>query len=564
MADWIPLTRVALRGPSARPVARRGQEVLPHERFSADVERWAQAFSAVGGDRVAIYFADSYEFGCALFGAWHAGKTPLLPGDTQPQTLQRLLPQVAACAGELPGALAPAARAPQATLRELDPQATRLVIYTSGSSGEPLAISKRLDQLDAEVRHQEAVFGARLDAQGPVVIHSTVSHQHIYGLLFLTLWPLAAGRCVSTAKLEYPEQMAAHLAQGSCVLVSSPAHLRRLPASLDWAGARGHLRAVFSSGGPLPPESSQAAHELLGQSPIEVYGSSETGGVAWRQRAFDGDAWTPLPGVRWRLEEGTLHVSSPHLESDDWWETSDLAQALPDGRFTLQGRVDRIVKIEEKRVSLAAMEKALRDTGLVAEARTLALRNDDAARLAVVAVPTPEGWAALHEAGKRAFNERLRAELLRGFERVVLPRRFRYVRELPVNSQGKSTEALLGALFQSEMPSVNWREQGPRAAVAEAEIVPELRVLEGHFPGAPVLPGVAQLHWAIVLGRQAFALPRRFLRAEQLKFQMPIQPPLRVEIALEWQEERSALGFRFVSPLGTHSSGRIVFGSGDA
>ena len=402
-----------------------------------------------------------------------------------------------------------------------------------------------------------------MDAQGPVLIHSTVSHQHIYGLLFLTLWPLAAGRCVSTAKLEYPEQMAARLAQGSCVLVSSPAHLRRLPASLDWTGVREHLRAVFSSGGPLPPESSQAAHELWGQSPIEVYGSSETGGVAWRQRAFDGDAWTPLPGVHWRLEEGTLHVRSPHLESGDWWETSDLAHALSDGRFTLQGRVDRIVKIEEKRVSLAAMEKALRDTDLVAEARTLVLRNEDAARLAVVAVPTPEGWTLLREAGKRAFNDRLRAELLRGFERVVLPRRFRYVRELPVNSQGKSTEALLGALFQSEMPSVRWREQGPGKAVAEAEIVPELRVLEGHFPGAPVLPGVAQLHWAILLGQQAFVLPGRFLRAEQLKFQMPIQPPLQVEIALEWQEERSALGFRFVSPLGTHSSGRIIFGSGD-
>ena len=544
-------------------MARRGQEVLRHERFSADVERWAQTFSAVAGERVAIYFNDSYEFGCALFGAWHAGKIPMLPGDTQPQTLERLLPQVAACAGELPGALVSAAHGPQTPLRELDPQAARLVIYTSGSSGEPLAISKRLDQLDSEVRHQEVVFGARLDAQGPVLIHSTVSHQHIYGLLFLSLWPLAAGRCVSTAKLEYPEQMAAQLAQCSCVLVSSPAHLRRLPASLDWSGVREHLRAVFSSGGPLPPESSQAANDLWGQSPIEVYGSSETGGVAWRQRAFDGDAWTPLPGVQWRLEEGTLLVRSPHLESDDWWETSDLARALPDGRFTLQGRVDRIVKIEGKRVSLAAMEKALRDTGLVAEARTLSSRNEDAARLAVVAVPTPEGWAVLREVGKRAFNERLRAELLRGFERVVLPRRFRYVRELPVNSQGKSTEALLGALFQSEMPSVKWREQGDKAAVAEAEIVPQLRVLDGHFPGAPVLPGVAQLHWAILLGQQAFALPGRFLRAEQLKFQMPIQPPLRVDIALEWQEERGALGFRFVSPLGTHSSGRIIFGSGD-
>ena len=59
--------------------------------------------------------------------------------------------------------------------------------------------------------------------------------------------------------------------------------------------ARTQVRAIFSSGGPLLPESSQQAHALLGQSPTEVYGSSETGGVAWRQRARDGDAWTARP-----------------------------------------------------------------------------------------------------------------------------------------------------------------------------------------------------------------------------------------------------------------------------
>ncbi|TFZ00394.1 hypothetical protein EZ313_18180 [Ramlibacter henchirensis] len=559
MADWIPLARVALPGASNRPVALRGGVVLDHGRFAADVARWREAFSRVGGEKVALHFADSYDFGCALFGAWHAGKVPVLPGDAQPDTLERLLPQVAACAGELPGAIVPPATGRPGDLQELDPHAARLLIYTSGSSGKPLAIPKRLAQLDAEVRHQEAVFGARLDAEGPVVIHATVSHQHIYGLLFLTIWPLAAGRCVSAEKLEYPEQLAARLAQGSCVLVSSPAHLRRIPESLDWSGARSHLRAVFSSGGPLPPESSQGAHELWGQSPIEVYGSSETGGVAWRQRAYDGDAWTPLPGVHWRLEEGTLHVRSAHLENDDWWETSDVAKALPDGRFVLKGRVDRIVKVEEKRVSLPAMEKALQAGGLIAEAKVLPLEDRGATRLAVVAVPTSAGWDALRTQGKREFNEQLRSDLLRGFERVVLPRRFRFVRELPVNTQGKSTEALLSALFQPDLPSVQWRVQGPQAAVATLDIVPQLRVLDGHFPGAPVLPGVAQLHWAAVLGRQSFPLPGRFVRAEQLKFQMPIVPPLQLDLSLEWDAQRQCMNFSYTSALGTHSCGRLVF-----
>jgi len=153
----------------------------------------------------------------------------------------------------------------------------------------------------------------------------------------------------------------------------------------------------------------------------------------------------------------------------------------------------------------------------------------------------------------------LRAHLLQGFERVVLPRRFRYVREMPVNSQGKATEALLSALFQPELPPAQWRERrAPQAAVI-LDIVPQLRVFDGHFPGAPVLPGVVQLDWAIEFARQAFALPKRFLRAEQLKFTHPVLPPLQLELALEWNDTARQLQFKFTSQRGQHSSGRLVF-----
>src|SRR5690606_9549520 len=145
--------------------------------------------------------------------------------DAQLATLQRLLPQVDACAGALPGALQ-AAAAPAQPLRELDVHATRAVIYTSGSSGQPLAIPKRLAQLQVEVEHLQAVFGERIASAGEPLVLSTVSHQHIYGLLFLTLWPLAAGRPVAVERLAWPEQMAQRLARRPCVLVSSPAHLR--------------------------------------------------------------------------------------------------------------------------------------------------------------------------------------------------------------------------------------------------------------------------------------------------------------------------------------------------
>ena len=562
MSEWLALTEVAARtGLDDRPVAWRRGELVRRAQFLADVARWQAAFAARPGQRVALHFDDGYEFAAALYGAWHAGKQVFLPGDTQPATLQRLVPQVDACAGSLPGALQPAASAqgPQADWPPLDPRATRLVVYTSGSSGEPVAIHKQLAQLDAEIHTQQAVFGARVDADGPACVHATVSHQHIYGLLFYTLWPLAAGRPFVAERIVYPEEMAARLGGRPTVLVTSPAHLKRLPDTLDWRAAREGLRAVFSSGGPLPPEASADALALMGHSPVEVFGSSETGGIAWRQRAVHGDGWNPLPGVEWRIEDELLEVRSPHMADDAWWRTADRVRPLDSGGFALLGRSDRIVKIEEKRVSLTAMEAALAACDEVAEARAVLLTNPDHQRLGMVVVPSAGGWQLLRERGKRALNERLRSALLRSVERIALPRHWRYVPALPVNPQGKSTEALLSVLFRPSMPAVAWQRREPREAEALLDITPDLLVFDGHFEQAAILPGVAQLDWAVELAKGCFALPPKFARADALKFQKPVLPGTALRLALQWNGETGVLAFQYTSDAGAHASGRIVF-----
>jgi hypothetical protein len=70
-----------------------------------------------------------------------------------------------------------------------------------------------------------------------------------------------------------------------------------------------------------------------------------------------------------------------------------------------------------------------------------------------------------------------------------------------------------------------------------------------------------QLDWAIEFARQVFALPPRFLRAEQLKFSQPVLPPLQLELALDWSAGDGQLSFRYSSQQGAHSTGRVVFGA---
>ena len=353
--EFIPLGELLSRGRSAGyPVADGGPEgAKSWDDLIRGVSGWKAAFAARGESRFVVHHEDSWTFACALLGAWAAGKHAAVPGDALPATLDALaLPRVPAplnVAPSMPGGL---------ELERAIPGGA-LTVYTSGSTGKPAAFAKSFAQLSSEIETLENTFGGGL---GPAAILSTVSHQHIYGLLFKVLWPLCAGRVIHVPTLFYPEEILAAVRRtNSAVLISSPAHLKRLPEALDWAAVLDRWRAVFSSGGPLSFEGAQKTLRLFGRAPIEVYGSSETGGIAWRERlAAENTPWRSVPGVSLELEAGSgaLRVRSPHLPDDGWFTTSDRARTTRDG-FELLGRIDRIVKVEEKRVSLAAVEDAL-------------------------------------------------------------------------------------------------------------------------------------------------------------------------------------------------------------
>ena len=560
MSEWLSLREIALAPVRNRIVAVSPQADIDHAAFHRRVIAWNTAFAARAEGDWALYDEDIVEFAAALFGAWHAGKRVFLLGDALPATLQSVAAHAQGFAGGgMPASASPlhAAQPGSETreLRPLDPQTTRLVVFTSGSTGAPQAIDKRMQQLESEVEALQQAFGAGLD---DAVVHGTVSHQHIYGLLFRVLWPLAAGRPIAPRSFFHEEFIAAAAASPAPVLfVSSPAHLKRMPENLDWSELHGKLRAVFSSGGALPEDAALAAQRLLGIAPTEIFGSSETGGIAWRRWDSKPPTWRALPGVQWRLDGDVLEVDSLHLPTAGWWRTPDRAEAEGAG-FRLLGRADRIVKIEERRVSLDALERALAAHPWVGDVRVLAL---DGARkeLAAVAVLTQAGVHELQESGRQGLAKLLGAALADGFDAVTRPRRWRFVDALPQDAQGKTTQAALEVLFRPAHPQPRWLKRDADAAELEIELDPQLLVFDGHFPQVAILPGVAQTDWAIRFAREAFPLPSRFLRLEALKFQQVARPGQTLRLQLEWNGERATLAFRYVSALGVHAGGRAVF-----
>ena len=578
---------LAARGPDAIIGWRAGEPVRGAD-FMQRVRAWSALLRRRRGRDFALYLDDSVEFGAALLGAWQAGKTVWLSADTLDASCAALGAAVDGFLGEFPAALGPLLPGPRDGAVEdadesvpgaLDPRRAALVVHTSGSTGAAQAVPKRLDQLASEVAVLEALFGAR--CAGAAVV-ATVSHQHIYGLLFKVLWPLAAGRAIVAHSVAFPEQLALLLAERPSVLVASPAHLGRLPGHLDWSAARAALRAVFSSGGPLALEGSQACAALLGRVPVEVYGSSETGGIAWRQRLAGSDeSWLAFPNVAWRLgaAEQLLEVRSAHLADAGWLTLADRARQGGGGRFALLGRSDRIVKIEEKRISLDAIEAALAASGLVEQARVLACPALPGQRqkLAAFVVLSGAGRAQLAGCGKLALGRALRAALGGAVEPVALPRRWRYLERMPLNAQGKTTQAQLLALLEPgsgegeeggvaprpRLPRLRLLERDAQRVLLELTVPATLFYLDGHFPDAPILAGVVQVDWAIAYGRQYFTLPPRFRAIHALKFQHVIRAerPLRLELLHD--TVKGGLNFRYLSDAGQHASGRILFGAAD-
>ncbi|HJR71029.1 MAG TPA: AMP-binding protein, partial [Gammaproteobacteria bacterium] len=313
-----------------------------------------------------------------------------------------------------------------------------LVLYTSGSTGHPKEIGRRLANIEHELAAFESTWGASLRAAR---VYATVSHRHVYGLLFRVLWPLSAHRPFATFDLEYPEQLLGSLSDGQ-VLVSSPALLKRIG---HLAAGEARWRAVFSSGGVLPTEAGADATRVLGVTPIEVLGSTETSGVGWRRAAAPRFAAFPSVELRTSADE-LLEVRSPFSGCDDWLRMGDRVRLHEGGGIELLGRADRIAKIEDKRISLREIETHLAAHPWVKDSAAVALDRGRQHIGAIVEL-NERGRAALAERGRAAMGRELRAALRGKIEAVAVPRVFRYRDGIPVDAQGKRQAAALAALF---------------------------------------------------------------------------------------------------------------------
>jgi acyl-coenzyme A synthetase/AMP-(fatty) acid ligase len=384
--------------------------------------------------------------------------------------------------------------------------------------------------------------------------------------------------------------------------VASPAHLKRLDQDSPWNGIA-RLCAIFSSGGVLQHEAAQLILASSGQPVIEIYGSTESGGIGWRVQGNEPlTPWTLFEGMSlthaddsWQLHSPYLQIAqippsppfskggvtpsllfsrpsfsksgallSPPFEKggQGGFQLDDQITLQDDGRFILHGRLDRIVKIEEKRLSLPELEQRLMATPWVAEAFTLMLTKHRDVVGAVI-VLTEDGLQSLKTKGRKPLIKQLRNALYQYFDAVVLPRKWLFLERMLLTTQGKIEKPILKEVLELDrrkLPYVLGVERIGDSVELKLTVHEDLIYFPDHFAGYPILPGVVQIAWAEHFGKLFYGIDEPFLNMEAIKFIQVIQPGAELKLLLNWKASTGKLYFDFSSESGTHSSGRMVYG----
>jgi acetyl-CoA synthetase len=333
-----------------------------------------------------------------------------------------------------------------ADVADLAPGDPALIVFTSGTTGEPRAALHPVSYLGAQRGQAERWVGA---AEGDLVWTTTATGWSKSARnVFVAPWLVGAAALICDARFDPRERIELCEREGVSVLCQAPTEYRMLAASGELRPLP-QLRRAISAGEALGAATVTTYREAWGIDIAEGYGQTETGHVAGNhvgQAVKPGSMGLPLPGTETRIADGELQVraascpsffsgylgeGAPELVEGEWWATGDLVRADEDGYLFHEGRADDMITSSGYRIGPAEVEDALKEHEAVADA-------------AAVAAPDPERGAVVKAVvvlRGREPSEELARELQAHVKRVTAPYKFprivEFADELPRTTSGK-------------------------------------------------------------------------------------------------------------------------------
>lgn len=407
--------------------------------YAADI---AAAIPAHSGPTVAVRGHSAAFVVAALLGAWKTGRAPLLIDPalaSEPSGLrhhEQRMPVIAPAGADDPWRDIAVAEGGSAPLAPAFPAAgdAELLFFTSGSTGEPKVVRKRAFQFE----RQHAVEASWLHLDRPLPVLSLVPAFHILGYIYGLDVPACAGGSTRFTCGATPQQWVEQIrACRPGLVVGVPLHYRLLAQAVREPLPSG---LYLCSGGPLDPAVSDEFRRRAGADVLQVYGSTETGGIAIRSGR---GPWEPFPGLAWRSRrrDGRLEIMADWQERPSEWYLTDDAICEEQGSFTLLGRADSVVKVGGRRFSTGEVVRAALAEPRVAQAHAVVYKRFG--ELAVALFVVAANGASIEPGEVRT----LLAERLASFK---VPRSLFVLPELPTRGIGKIDEEGLRAMASAE------------------------------------------------------------------------------------------------------------------
>jgi acyl-coenzyme A synthetase/AMP-(fatty) acid ligase len=340
-------------------------------------------------------------------------------------------------------------QAPPVEPADLDDDDPAIVIFTSGTTGEPRGVVYPQRYLLGQRLQAEHWFGAR---EGELAwCTAATGWSKSARNVFIAPWLGGAAALLHDARFDPAERLEIVEREGVNVLCQAPTEYRMIAKRASLRPIPG-LRHLVSAGEPLNPEVIRAFRDEVGLAIHDGYGQTETGpvtGMRPDEDPRDGSMGRPLPGIEVRVASGELEVRaatcptffSRYLGSEpfdgEWWATGDHVREDDDEYLWFEGREDDVIISAGYRIGPFEVESAL-------------LTHPAVAEVAVVAAPDPERGSVVRAVvvlRDREPGSTLAEELQGHVKRVTAPYKYPRIVEfadaLPKTSSGKIKRAEL-------------------------------------------------------------------------------------------------------------------------
>ena len=418
-------------------------------------------------------------------------------------------------------------------LPEVNPLDIYINFFTSGTSSEPKKVRKTLQNLCCEAKDIYEVFPV---AKNMSVV-TTTKLTHMFGMTFAFIYPLLNDLVIDADTIKFPEQ----IQERHIVFVSTPSFLDKM-AKYD--NNPYPPEYIFSAGDRLKDET--FAYFEQNSKVIDIYGSTESGTIAYSNNYIE-NAFMPLPNVDVSTDEYNQICVKSNYFMDDVLTLNDVIEKKGN-KFKILQRSDRILKIQEKRISAVELEEHLNQHKFIDT--SYCFKYKEKATAAVVL--NLEGKKELLKAGSIEFIKQLKI-YMRQFSEIY-PQKWRFLYEIPKTETGKTDKKAIEKIFELNlsMPLVFDKKEDTHQVELTISFLRNSNFFQGHFPEIPILPGVVQLFFAHFFAEDSFGKISGS-KIKKIKFSKIIKPDTIVKLKLKDND---------LSVDYTYTDGENIFSSG--